>query len=364
LPWLWEATTILLNGAVMGCPYVSRGEHRSKFALWQYTRGIWWTSCSKVETRIWSVFRMLCELSGFSGIYIRGREQMTNQHSPREFNAHAQLTLSKAIELEQDWTDIYYNVMNYYFWEPKRLRRLSYSRLVKLARKYEKSKGLLNILKPAHGGKGIEQEVMQSAYIDEEPFNHQLEFFFRLAPKNSFKALFNHCDLPIFDERPEILTRTAELVFQGVQPDLLIISRTSALMVEVKPARGKSSAGQVAKYASLSHRLRRARPEIKNIKLLYLANGGILDNFPRSMPSLEELKLSAKNWIVHRRSSAFARSNEASLDAFVDELDFMEIKFISFGSFVDIMRESMGYSETEQRLIDGLEADLFRRNWL
>jgi len=254
--------------------------------------------------------------------------------------------------------------MNYYFWEPKRLKRLSYSRLANLARKYEKSKDLLNVFKASHGVKGIEQKVMQSAYIDEEPFNHQLEFFFRLAPQNSFKTLFNRCNLPISDVRPEILTRTAELVFQGVQPDLLIISRTSALMIEVKPPRGKSSAGQVAKYASLSQRLRRARPEIKNIKLLYLANGGILDNFPRSIHSLKELKLSAKNWIVHRRSSAFTRSNEATLEAFVAELNFMEIEFIPFGSFVDLMRESMGPSETEQRLIDGLEADLLRRNWL
>lgn len=289
---------------------------------------------------------------------------MIGRTSPRSYDGHGHLDLSRAIEQEQDWSDTYYNVMNYYFWEPKRLRRLSYSRLVKLANKHEKSKDLLNVLKASHGGRGVEQQVMKAAYIDEEPFNHQLEYFFRLAPQRSFNALFDHCDLTLSDDRPNILTRTAELVFHGVQPDLLMISQTSALMLEVKPPRGKSSVGQVAKYASLSHRLRRARPEIKEIKLLYLANGDLCENFPQSIDSFQKLKLSAANWISERRSSAFTRNDEATNKAFIDELNQMEIDFISFDSFIKLMSKSMGASETEQRLIGGLEADLVRRGWL
>lgn len=289
---------------------------------------------------------------------------MDKRLTPQIFDGHAKLTLDEAEMCEQDWSDTYYNIMNYYFWEPKRLKRLSLSSITKKVKSFANSKDLIAEFKTSHGGTGLEQRVMSSAYIDEEPFNHQLELFFRLAPQECFDSLLNYVGLESSAERPKVLTRTVELVYGGVQPDLLLLYNNSALMIEVKPPRGKSSAGQIAKYAHLSRSLREDRPEITNFRLLYLANGGLDQNFSKNLAVWPDLKKSAEEWVMERKSSAFKLVDLGVLNEVKDQIAKQQPVFISFSQFVESMKLSCTNSETEKRLIDGISMDLIRRNWL
>jgi hypothetical protein len=67
------------------------------------------------------------------------------------------------------------------------------------------------------GSPGLEKRTFEKLDRQEEPFNHQLEIFLRLAPKTLLDSVVTECGLEAFRERPAVLTRTVELVWAGTQ---------------------------------------------------------------------------------------------------------------------------------------------------
>lgn len=273
-------------------------------------------------------------------------------------------SLEGAIEEESTWSDGYYNAVRFYFWAPELLSKVTLSQLRKQQPNFERSVELVDhFIAKIDGSPGLEKRTFDKLGRKEEPFNHQLEIFLRLSPIATLNAMLSASGLDPFLSRPAVLTRTVEQVWPGTQPDILLLSDREAVAIEVKPPHGRSFESQLAKYALLFENIRAARPAIERTELVFLANGSFAENLPSRTPTLQAFKTGEKAWAQNRLRSAFRRLSDAELGAVCDRIDLLEPRFLSFSSFLQIADRTLGPSETERLLFEGLSKEMTRRGY-
>ncbi|XBQ16639.1 MAG: hypothetical protein ABL308_01920 [Oceanicaulis sp.] len=275
------------------------------------------------------------------------------------------ITLEDALESENTWSDGYYNAVRFFYWWPKVLAKIPISQLKKQQSKFVYSSDLVNFFREKiDDSPGLERRTFAKLDRQEEPFNHQLELFLRLAPAQAINALLAHCGVNEFDERPSVLTRSVEQVWPGTQPDILLLSKSAAVAIEVKPPHGRSFEGQLAKYALLFENLRKARPTVERTDLIFLANGGFEDNLPRKTPTLAAFRDSEKAWARTRSRHAFKVLDDDELLMICYRIDATEPRFLSFSDFLRTQDQALGPSETERLLFDGIRKEIERRGYV
>jgi len=275
------------------------------------------------------------------------------------------ITLEDGIESESTWSDGYYNAVRFFYWWPKILAKIPISQLKKQQGNFERSEGLVRYFrKKIDDAPGLEGRTFEKIFKQEEVFNHQFEIFLRLAPLEAINTMLDHCGIAQFYERPSIITRSVEMIWPGTQPDLLLLAPATAVAIEVKPPHGRSFDGQLAKYALLFENIRSARPSIERTDLIFLANGGFEDNLPRKTPTLAAFKNSEIAWAKSRPTHAFKALKEDELTALCKRIAAIEPCFLSFDDFLRTQDETLGPSETERLLFDGIRKEIERRGYV
>ena len=162
------------------------------------------------------------------------------------------------------------------------------------------------------------REVFRALRRNEDPLNHVLMIFFRLAPKEFTQALFERwCEEPATPEF-QIQNRYQVDSLLGVgftQPDLFFIHPNESFMIEMK-VDSKSSADQVLKYVALSHLESKRHGTTKPMRLCYLGKGGVETIFKGSPSSSNE---------VIDRARKLNRSEYRQKWKFLDDADWMAI---------------------------------------
>jgi hypothetical protein len=133
---------------------------------------------------------------------------------------------------EEFWTAEYQNILEFYFWEPQHLNRVS----------------------PAKELRRPVDDVIGRLMKREVPLNHLLNIFFRLAP-DGLIGRWVASALPSFELGPARLTNTIEFrrsqAYGACQPDIWLEGTSRRCFVELK-VDAKGSLQQVFKYALLA----------------------------------------------------------------------------------------------------------------
>jgi hypothetical protein len=147
----------------------------------------------------------------------------------------------------KSWTELYYHVIEYYYWRPQLIGRSSARELTK-----QSWKDWENKLK-----------------LQEAPLNHVLNFLFCIAPSELL-------DRVVSDLLERELSNMRYVAFaQGAidenvtQPDFVIRNDESLVFIEMK-VDSRSSIDQYVKYAIAAECVLRKEPAIKTIDLVIL----------------------------------------------------------------------------------------------
>jgi hypothetical protein len=139
--------------------------------------------------------------------------------------------LSETVSNPLRWNDAYYEMLEFYYWEPQHLGRA------------KKTNGFVKTV----------DAITARLRTIEVPLNHLLEFFFALAPKD-FTSRFLGCE----SLHPDIhLVSSGHLLHAPlgalIQPDLFFDSAGLRACVEVKVG-SRSTPEQMLKYSVLMER--------------------------------------------------------------------------------------------------------------
>lgn len=133
------------------------------------------------------------------------------------------------MERSETWSDEYENILEFYFWEPQHLNRVS----------------------PAKEKRRPAKDVLSALMKREVPLNHQLNLFFHIAPRG-LKARWLGGLLPATAcEAPHLRIVRGSPVFGACQPDLYFAGERSRAFVELK-VDARSGLEQLCKYGLLA----------------------------------------------------------------------------------------------------------------
>jgi hypothetical protein len=243
------------------------------------------------------------------------------------------------------WNADYYDVVEHYFWAPGTLGR-----------------------RPMEDVRPL--EIFRRLRRNEEPLNHVLLFFFRLAPRDVTQRIFQTW----FGEE-----RSAEFEIQNsyqvnrtlsagfTQPDLFFSHPDVSFMIEMK-IQARSSADQVLKYVALSHLESKHANRVKPMRLAYLGLGGIESTFPSQPKDRAQVidRVAKLDRSAYRHRWSFLDDEDwAAID---DRLHALELRFQTYGDLDGILAAYESsvdplspYSETVERLLRGVRAELSSR---
>jgi len=261
---------------------------------------------------------------------------------------------------EGDWTSQYYDVSEFYYWEPQHLGKI----------KNPKSRY------------NNQQDVLNHIQNMEVSLNHMFNVFFRIVPSKFINTLLDEtCNI---DTSPVIRTDVQDdFYMQGrydvlkfsklVQPDLLFTSEIANFSIEMKIG-AKSSLEQVYKYALL-HWLEEKHTGIKKESvLLYM---GVKEKFsslwPEQYSNPDEVIQAALELDIDnlKLRASKTESVEVNWDEVKDILKRTNIGYCSYPLFCTILdvqkhriqNESNSHEckEMTRNLFDGMWSELSRR---
>jgi len=247
-----------------------------------------------------------------------------------------------------EWTSEYYDIMEFYYWEPQHLGKI----------KNPKSRYT------------NEKKALQHIQNMEVSLNHMFNIFFRLAPSSFVNQVTTNCFGKNIQESFTLQGRYDILEFSSlVQPDLLFGSKTTNFSIEMKIG-AKSSLSQVYKYALLHWLEQQYSNSQKKSILLYMGKGSFSDLWVESYASAEELKKQALNLDIGKLETKAAKKETIPIDwhAVQGVLDNTDIAYCSYSEFSTLLKgfstqllDKSDESETIHKLFSGLYLELERR---
>ena len=146
------------------------------------------------------------------------------------------------------WTDLYYDVVEHYFWRPQAIGRIA------------------DRTKPAKNW-GHWKDKLAS---QETPLNHIIDFLFHIAPQD----LLDHVISALLKREVtglQLVTLTGDIVNNNiVHPDVVVSSASALVFVEMK-VDSQSSIDQFAKYAIAAHCIMQDEPQLESVDLIVLS---------------------------------------------------------------------------------------------
>ena len=243
----------------------------------------------------------------------------------------------------KDWTSEYYDVMEFYYWEPQHLGKI----------KNPKSRYSNPV------------ESLQHIQNMEVSLNHMFNVFFRLAPSGFINQLLNTtCKTNISDELSMQGRYAVKEYSTLVQPDLLLTSDNTNFSIEMKIG-AKSSLEQVYKYALLHWLEQQHTHTHKQSVLLYIGKGDFQNLWSEKLIKPKDvIKAAIESDISNLKLRA---SKVEGVDINWNEVEGILsntiIGYCNYADFESLLGEYPGNnsSETVVKLFGGLSSELKRR---
>jgi len=247
-----------------------------------------------------------------------------------------------------EWTSEYYDVMDFYYWEPQHLGKIKNPR----SKYHNPQKSLEHIQKM------------------EVSLNHMFNVFFRLAPSNFTNNLLAEvCNICIEDKFSMCGSDVVMGFSKSVQPDLLFTSDDTNFSIEMK-IRTKSSLEQVYKYALLHWLEQQHSNKNKQSVLLYIGIGSFQNLWSDKFISEQNLidsVLSSDLNVLKSRVEKFENIdiNWTEVDSILSNTIIRHCTYDDFNNLLNkyiksSIVETISY-ETLTKLFNGLSLEMKRR---
>lgn len=250
----------------------------------------------------------------------------------------------------QLWTDIYYRVVEEFFWRPQIIGRKS------------------DPNRPSRPWSHWRQKLASQ----EVALNHILDLLFHIAPQELLDLVVS--DLLTTQLTGFELVEPSEGLIDPniVQPDVILSNGETVVFLEMK-VDSKSGIDQFVKYAIASHLIRRDEPALSRSELVIL--GRELDHakvWKRSkslgLKSAAHVRAAAKRGLggddsvwSERGVQRFLARNPTAASDLGGIVESMGLVLADYHTLADVLRGFAAREETAERLVHGVLGELNRR---
>lgn len=255
-----------------------------------------------------------------------------------------------ALQKAPFWTDLYYKIVEYYFWSPQVIGRIS---------------------NPAKSAKPW-RHWRNSLSSQETPLNHIIDFLFHIAPDEFLDAIIASLlgreakGFSLVEPSPGTLDASI------VQPDMILCNQKELVFVEMK-VDSQSSVDQFIKYAIASACIRAQDPLIRSTDLVMLTRKAhhsyVWKNAARlGIGSEESLKSTAKiavyeeSILCQRGVQKYFRANPNAKEEIVSQLDRIRLHMVDYSVLKNAMTAYISREKSLSNLINGVIEELGRRS--
>jgi len=241
------------------------------------------------------------------------------------------------------WTDLYYHVVEYYFWRPQLIGR----------------KALPGV--PAKAWPEWERGLRGQ----EIPLNHILDFLFYVSPPVLLDRVVTALTGRTFEGLALSAAGPGVLDVHVVQPDMILTNGKQLVLIEMK-VDSKSSVDQLVKYAIGAHCMMQDHPEIDSVDLVLLSRTTDHNRAWKNQKALGIVDESSLRAAAVRRltgddsigaKGGIQRFKRLRPDAFQEvgtTLEAMKLHLVNYDSLAAALRQFAAQEHTLSRLIDGV----------
>lgn len=256
-----------------------------------------------------------------------------------------------ALENAPYWTDLYYSVVEYYFWRPQAIGRKS------------------DPDKPSRPWNHWKDKLESQ----ETPLNHILDFLFHIAPQElldkSISALLGRS----ITELQLVAPTDGTLDPHVVQPDIIVSNGKSLVFVEMK-VDSQSSVDQFAKYAIAAHCIIQNEPQITSVDLVVLSrhkdHNKVWKNAKKlSLSSDEAIRKMAIQGIAgdhtiwcERGVQRFLKNNPTDAPFLIKQMESMGLHLTDYETLELALNNYASQEKAVSRLVEGVLKEFDRRN--
>lgn len=249
------------------------------------------------------------------------------------------------------WTDLYYHVIEHYYWRPQAIGRISDH--TKIPRPWAHWKDKLT--------------------IQETPLNHIIDFLFHIAPQDLLDRVISAL-LKRKISKLELVIPTAGTIDDNiVQPDIIVSNSKALVFVEMK-VDSQSSIDQFTKYAIAAHCIMKDEPKLKSSDLIVLSrhadhgrlwknskNLGLTNEQSVRRVAIRGLKHDPTVW-SQRGVQSYVRSNPDDISSISKLVRTMGLHLADYSLFEGALRKYAAEEKTVEHLIQGVLHEFSRRH--
>ena len=256
-----------------------------------------------------------------------------------------------ALKKASHWTELYYRVVEHYFWRPQAIGRKADPNKKSRSWDYWRNK--------------LENQ--------ETPLNHMLDFLFYIAPEELLDLIVSSFLGRKIKNLEIVMPEYGIIDYNIVQPDIIIANGPEVVFVEMK-VDSKSSVDQFAKYAIAAHYLMSADSTITSVDLVILSRHmehkrlwknskklGLTSEKTLREIAIKGIREDPSIW-TEAGVKRFISKNPESLIKLIDRLKTMGLYLANYTLLEHILREFATRETGVRRLIEGVRAEFLRRN--
>lgn len=249
------------------------------------------------------------------------------------------------------WTDLYYHVVEHYFWRPQAIGRISDRR--KPPQPWDHWKGKLQ--------------------SQETPLNHIIDFLFHIAPQDLLDRVISALLTRRMSNLQLVAPTVGTIDYNIVQPDIIVSNSTALVFVEMK-VDSQSSVDQFTKYAIAAHCIMQDEPKLKSVDLILLsrhADHGLVWKNSKSLGlsdaravrevAIRGLEHDPAIW-SQRGVQSYLKSNPDVVPRIADRVRLMGLHLANYGVLEGALREYAAEEKTVEHLIHGVLHEFSRRH--
>ena len=268
---------------------------------------------------------------------------------PEETSQNGIGQINPIIEMHSTWNNEYYENLEFYYWEPQHLGKKK---------------------DPDSSVKSLTESVAKLRKM-EVSLNHIFNMFFRLCPS----VITDHILWKItgYKQLGDVIYQprqnNQELYGKNVtQADMMLLDDSSVVAIEMK-LDSKTSLEQLVKYAMLFAFEKEISGKDKNLHLIYLTKCEFPRMFKEKIVDMDDLTSKFDTTLIPDKTKSGNVELHGIKNEIVDVLKKMNICFITYTEFYNIIREIKDGIDTTERysdmlisLTDGMLNELESRN--
>ena len=251
------------------------------------------------------------------------------------------------------WTDLYYRVVEHYFWAPQRIGRKSDPKRTSRPWQYWKDK--------------LESQ--------ETPLNHILDLLFHIAPDELLDRVVSAFLKRQVSNFKLVAPSPGTIDYNVVQPDIILSNSRALVFIEMK-VDSQSSIDQFAKYAIAAHCITQDEPQINSTDLVLLTRRaaheevwkkakklGLSDAQSVRAVAMRALRSDSTIW-GERGVQRYTKAHPEAVPQLIDRMTSMGLHVLDYAVLANVLRHYAAEETTVNRLIQGVLREFERRELL